>query len=59
MAVFALAPAQAAMVSEVTTYGGEFSVDEGLWQEVGETNTINGPAEGVQVREAHARLEAG
>ena len=52
-------PARAAVVSVVATYGGEFSVDEGPWQEVGETITINGPAEGVQVREARARLEAG
>ena len=52
-------PAKAAVVSVVATYGGEFSVDEGPWQEVGETITINGPAEGVQVREARARLEAG
>jgi len=43
----------------VATYGGEFSVDEGPWQEVGETITLNGPTEGVQVREARARLEAG
>ncbi len=52
-------PAKAAVVSVVATYGGEFSVDDGPWQEVGETITINGPAEGVQVREARARLEAG
>ena len=51
-------PAKAA-VSVVATYGGEFSVDEGPWQEVDETVTINGPAQGVQVREARARLEAG
>ena len=52
-------PAKSAMVSVVATYGGVFSVDEGPWQEVGETITINGPAEGVQVLEARARLEAG
>ena len=52
-------PAKSAMVSVVATYGGEFSVDEGPWQEVGETITINGPAEGVRILEARARLEAG
>ena len=47
-----------AVVSVVATYGAEFSVDEGPWQGVGETVTIDGPAQGVQVREARARLEA-
>lgn len=41
------------------TYGGLFSVDGGEWQDVGETVEIAGPATGVRVREARARLEAG
>lgn len=41
------------------TYGGEFSVDGGEWQEVGETVDIAGPAAGIEVREARARLEGG
>ena len=48
-----------APVSVAVTYGGEFSVDGGDWQEVGETVVIDGPAVAVQVREAVARLEAG
>lgn len=46
-------------VTVVATYGGEFSVDGGQWQQVGETVVINGPPTSVQVREATARLEAG
>lgn len=41
------------------TYGGEFSVDGGDWQDVGDTVAILGPATDVTVREARARLEAG
>ncbi len=41
------------------TYGGEFSVDGGEWQEVGETVDIAGPVAGIEVRRARARLEAG
>lgn len=41
------------------TYGGEFSVDQGPWQQVGDTITLTGPDKGVQVLEARARLEAG
>lgn len=48
-----------AMVSVSATYGGQFSVDGGPWQQVGETITLTGPATGVQVLEARARLEAG
>ena len=51
-------PARAAVTVEAT-YGGEFSVDGGPWQEVGETVQIAGPSTGLQVREARARLEAG
>lgn len=47
------------MVSVSATYGGQFSVDGGPWQQVGETITLTGPATGVQVLEARARLEAG
>jgi len=48
----------AAGVSVEATYGGEFSVDEGPWQQVGETVQITGPPTGLRVREARARLEA-
>ena len=48
----------AAGVSVEATYGGEFSVDEGPWQQVGETVQIAGPPTGLRVREARARLEA-
>ena len=48
-----------ATVSVSATYGGQFSVDGGPWQQVGETITLTGPAKGVQVLEARARLEAG
>ena len=48
----------AATVSVEAMYGGEFSVDEGPWQQVGETVQITGPPTGLQVREARARLEA-
>ncbi|HEX8498101.1 MAG TPA: hypothetical protein VF661_12965 [Actinomycetales bacterium] len=41
------------------TYGGEFSVDGGEWQDVGDTVAIPGPATDVTVRAARARLEAG
>ena len=51
------APARAA-VSVEARYGGEFSVDGGPWQQVGDTVVIPGPATGVQVREARARLQA-
>lgn len=45
-------------VSVHATYSGEFSVDGGPWQQVGDTVQIPGPATGLRVREAHARLEA-
>lgn len=48
-----------ATVNVTVTYSGEFSVDGGPWQQVGETITLTGPANGVQVLEARARLEAG
>ena len=48
----------AAGVSVEATYGGEFSVDDGPWQQVGDTVQIAGPPTGLQVREARARLEA-
>ena len=41
------------------TYSGEFSVDGGEWQEVGETVDIAGPAASVEIRRARSRLEAG
>ncbi len=49
----------AAGVSVAATYGGEFSVDGGPWQQVGDTVQIAGPATGLRVREGRARLEAG
>lgn len=51
-------PAQA-RVSVAARYSGEFSVDGGEWQDVGQTIDIQGPVVGIQVREARARLEAG
>lgn len=52
-----LRPARVA-VSVHAAYGGEFSVDGGPWQQVGDTVQIPGPPTGLRVREAHARLEA-
>lgn len=48
-----------ATVRVSATYGGDFSVDGGPWQQVGETISLTGPAKGVQVIQARARLEAG
>jgi len=53
------ATAAKAAVRVDATYGGEFSVDGGPWQEVGDTVQIDGPVVGVQVRETRTRLEAG
>jgi len=53
------AAAAKAAVRVDATYGGEFSVDGGPWQEVGDTVQIDGPVVGVQVRETRTRLEAG
>lgn len=47
-----------AAVTVSATYGGEFSVDGGPWQEVGDTIQVAGPATALRVREARSHLEA-
>lgn len=46
-------------VSVEATYGGEFSVDGGAWQQVGDTVQVAGPPTALRIREGRARLEAG
>ncbi len=48
-----------AQVAVTATYGGEFSVDGGAWQEVGETVDVPGPSVPVRVKTARNQLEAG